>query len=291
MKAAAFDYCKPRTIEQVLALLDQYGPDARIMAGGQTLVATLNMRLSDPKMLIDITGLPGLSAIERRGDRLYIGALATHTAVEQSPLVAELAPMLASAAPHIAHRAIRNSGTWGGSIAYGDPAAEWPCCLVALDGTVHVQGPGGQRQIRATDFFQDLYTTDLRPDEIVIGADVPVATTADWFAFDELARRHGDYAVAGLAVAARFDGRKALRVNLGLLGMGVKPLRAPQTEAVLAGKVLDAATIEIAAASLRAELDPLPDLTHSAQTKRHLASVLLKRLLAAADASRAALTV
>ncbi|NBT10055.1 MAG: xanthine dehydrogenase family protein subunit M [Betaproteobacteria bacterium] len=291
MKAAAFDYCKPRAIGDVFELLKRYGPDARIMAGGQTLVATLNMRLSDPKLLIDITGLPDLSTIERRGDRLYIGALVTHTSVEQSPLVVELAPMLASAAPHIAHRAIRNSGTWGGSIAYGDPAAEWPCCLVALDGTVHVQGPAGQRQVKATDFFQDLYTTDLHPDEIVIGADVPVATTADWFGFDELARRHGDYAVAGLAVAARFEGRKALRVNLGLLGMGVKPMRAPQTEGVLAGKVLDAATVEIAAASLKAELDPLADLTHSADTKRHLASVLLKRLLQAADASRAAVTV
>ncbi|MBU6195833.1 MAG: FAD binding domain-containing protein, partial [Burkholderiales bacterium] len=144
MKAAAFDYCKPSTIEQALALLAQHGLDARIMAGGQTLLATLNMRLSDPKLLIDITGLPGLSSIERRGDRLYIGALATHTQVEESALVAEAAPMLASAAPHIAHRAIRNSGTWGGSIAYGDPAAEWPCCLVALDGHVHVQGPRGQ---------------------------------------------------------------------------------------------------------------------------------------------------
>lgn len=291
MKAAAFDYIKPRTLDEVFSLLQQHGPDARIMAGGQTLVATLNMRLSDPKVLIDITGLKGLSAIERRGDRLHIGALVTHTAVEQSDLVAELAPMLASAAPHIAHRAIRNSGTWGGSIAYGDPAAEWPCCLVALDGAVHVQGPGGQRQIKATDFFQDLYTTDMKPDEIVIGADVPVATTADWFAFDELARRHGDYAVAGLAVAARFEGRKALRVSLGLLGMGVTPVRAPQTESLLAGKVLDAATIEIAAASLKAELDPLPDLTHSADTKRHLASVLLRRMLKAADASRAAITV
>lgn len=291
MKAAAFDYIKPGTLDEVFSLLQQHGPDARIMAGGQTLVATLNMRLSDPKVLIDITGLKGLSAIERRGDRLHIGALVTHTAVEQSDLVAELAPMLASAAPHIAHRAIRNSGTWGGSIAYGDPAAEWPCCLVALDGAVHVQGPGGQRQIKATDFFQDLYTTDMKPDEIVIGADVPAATTADWFAFDELARRHGDYAVAGLAVAARFEGRKALRVSLGLLGMGVTPVRAPQTESLLAGKVLDAATIEIAAASLKAELDPLPDLTHSADTKRHLASVLLRRMLKAADASRAAITV
>lgn len=291
MKAPAFDYAKPRTLEELFELMRRYGDAARILAGGQTLVATLNMRLSDPEILIDITGLPGLSGIEVVGSSLRIGALVTHSQIEASPLVAEHAPMLATAAPHIAHRAIRNSGTWGGSIAYGDPAAEWPCCVVALDGTVLVQGPTGQRRIKATDFFQDLYTTDLKPDEIVIGAEVPLATRADWYAFDELARRHGDYAVAGLAVAATFDGTTAQRVNIGLLGMGVTPLRAPRTEALLAGKKLDEATIEIAAASLKAEVDPLADLTHSAETKRHLASVLLRRLLKAAHASRSALAV
>ena len=291
MKAPAFDYVKPRQMGEVFELLQRYGPDARILAGGQTLVATLNMRLSDPKILIDITGLPGLSSSEVRGDRLMSGALVTHSAVEASPLVAEHAPMLTAAAPHIAHRAIRNTGTWGGSIAYGDPAAEWPCCLVTLDGTVVVQGPGGQRRIAATDFFQDLYTTDLQPDEIVVGAEVPLATRADWFAFDELARRHGDYAVAGVAVAARFVGTTAQRVNIGLLGMGVTPLRAARTEALLMGKTLDAATIEIAAASLKAEIEPLADLNHGVDTKRHLAAVLLRRLLQAAHASRSALTV
>lgn len=289
MKAPAFDYLKPRQIAEIFELLQQYGMDARIMAGGQTLMATLNMRLSDPKILIDITGLPGLSSIEVKGDVLHIGALVTHSAIEASSVVAEHAPLLTMAAPHIAHRAIRNSGTWGGSIAYGDPAAEWPCCLMALDGTVVVQGPGGVRRIKATDFFQDLYTTDLKDNEIVIGAEVPLATRADWYAFDELARRHGDYAVAGLAVSARFAGTTAQRVNIGLLGMGVTPLRAPRTEALLAGRTLDEATVEIAAASLKAELDPLPDLVNGADTKRHLASVLLRRLLKAAHASRAAL--
>lgn len=290
MKSPQFDYVKATGIEQALALLAQHGDDARILAGGQTLLATLNMRLSEPTLLIDITGLTALRGISLRGDRLHIGALTTHTQIEGSPLVAEHAPMLSMAAPHIAHRAIRNAGTWGGSIAYGDPAAEWPCCLVALDGTVHVQGPRGARAIAATDFFLDLYTTALQPDEIVTGADLPVNTTADWFAFDELARRHGDYAVAGLAVAARFEGTVARSVRLGFLGLGVTPQRAPRTEAVLAGKTLDAATIEIAVACLKSELDPLPDLTHHSETKRHLATVLTRRLLAAAHASRSALT-
>jgi carbon-monoxide dehydrogenase medium subunit len=193
------------------------------------------------------------------------------------------------AVPHIAHRAIRNSGTWGGSIAYGDPAAEWPCCLVALDGSITVQGPGGTRRISATDFFTDLYTTALRPDEMVIGADVPIAGRGDWFGFDELSRRHGDYAVAGLAVAVRFDGAVVQRVQLGFLGVGAIPVRARRAEALLVGKVLDAAAIEIAATALKAELDPVADLTHSGETKRHLATVLMRRLLAAAQAGRSAL--
>ena len=289
MKAPDFDYAKPRSLDEVFALMRTHGDDARLLAGGQTLMATLAMRLSEPRLLIDLTGLPGLDGITVKDGRLHIGALVTHTAIEASPVVAEHAPLLSMAVPHIAHRAIRNRGTWGGSIAYGDPAAEWPCCLVALDGVVTVQGPGGTRRIAATDFFQDLYTTALRPDELVIGADVPVATAADWHGFDELSRRHGDYAVAGLAVAARFAGAQLQQVRLALLGVGAIPVRARRTEALLAGKVLDDAAIEIAATTLKNELDPVGDLTSNAETKRHLASVLLRRLLQAARASRGVL--
>lgn len=289
MKAPRFDYVKARTVAQALELLQRHGDDARILAGGQTLLATLNMRLSEPALLVDITGIQALRGIEVRDRRLHIGALTTHSEIESSATVATHAPMLALAARHVAHRAIRNAGTWGGSIAYADPAAEWPCCLVALDGQVHVQGPTGPRSIAATDFFKDLYTTDLRPDEMVVGADVPLATTSDWFAFDELARRHGDYAVAGVAVAATFDGTVARQVRLGLLGVGTTPLRARQTEALLAAKTLDTATIEMAVASLRSELDPMPDLNHSSEAKRHLAGVLARRMLAAAHASRTAI--
>lgn len=289
MKSPPFEYVKVHQVEEALALLQTHRDDARILAGGQTLLATLNMRLSEPALLIDIAGIDALRGIERVGDWLRIGAMTTHSEIESSALVAEHAPLLTAAVPHIAHRAIRNSGTWGGSIAYGDPAAEWPCCLVAMEGVITVQGPAGQRRIAATDFFLDLYTTDLQTDEIVVSAEVPIASTGEWFAFDELARRHGDYAVAGVAVAARFDGLVAQRVRLGFLGMGLIPLRAPRTEALLSGKVLDETTIEIALLSLKGELDPLPDLTHSSQTKNHLATVLTRRLLTAAHASRSAL--
>ena len=289
MKSPPFEYVKVYQVEEALALLQTHGDDARILAGGQTLLATLNMRLSEPTLLIDIAGIDTLRGIERVGDWLRIGAMTTHSEIEASALVAEHAPLLSAAVPHIAHRAIRNSGTWGGSIAYGDPAAEWPCCLVAMDGVITVQGPAGQRRVAATDFFLDLYMTDLQPDEIVVSAEVPIVSTGDWFAFDELSRRHGDYAVAGVAVAARFDGLVAQRVRLGFLGMGPIPSRAPRTEGLLSGKVLDETTIEIALLSLKGELNPLADLTHSSQTKNHLATVLTRRLLTAAHASRSAL--
>jgi carbon-monoxide dehydrogenase medium subunit len=279
MKAAEFDYAKPASLEQVFALMQEYGDEARLLAGGQTLLATLNMRLSEPALVIDITGIEALRGISVQGDLLRIGALVTHSEIEASALVAEHAPLLAQAAPHIAHRAIRNVGTFGGAIAYADPAAEWPACLVALGGTVVARGPAGERRIAADDFFVDLYTTALQADELVAACEIPLAQPQDWFGFSELARRHGDYAIVGLAASARREPHALAQVRLAFLGVGTVPLRARQTEALLQGKPLDAALIEQAVATLRAELDPLPDLTNSQQTKRHLAGVLLQRLL------------
>ncbi len=289
MKAPRFDYVRVRSVDEAIAQLRQHGDGARLLAGGQTLLATLNLRLSEPGLLVDITGIAQLRGIEKRGGQLWIGALATHADIESSPLVAEHAPLLAAAAPHIAHRAIRNVGTWGGSLAYADPAAEWPACLVALEGTVLLQGPRGRRSVPARSFFRSILTTAMQADEVLLGTEVPVAGAGDWFGFDELARRRGDYAAAGLAVAAQFDGTVARRVHLGFLAVGPTALRAPRTEALLAGRELTAATIEIALASLKSELDPLADLYHAAETKRHLAVVLARRLLTAAHASRVAL--
>lgn len=284
MKSPAFDYVKPRSLDQVFALLKEYGDDARLLAGGQTLMATLNMRLSEPRLVIDITGLEALRGIALQGPVLRIGALATHTEIEQSALVRQHAPLLSEAAPHIAHRAIRNSGTWGGSIAYADPAAEWPACLLALGGTVVARGPGGERRIAADDFFQGLYTTALAPDEVLVAGEIPVAGPDHWFGFNELARRHGDYAIVGMAMTARRKGSVLDDTRIVLMGVDATPLRAGKTEALLNGKAADAATTAMAVASLRAEIDPLPDLTNSPDTKRHLAGVLLQRLLAGARA-------
>ncbi len=285
MKAAAFDYVKPRSLDQVLALLQEHGDDARLLAGGQTLMATLNMRLSEPRLVIDLNGIDALRGISVQGNVLRIGALATHTEIEQSPLVARHAPLLQAAAPHIAHRAIRNSGTWGGSIAYADPAAEWPTCLLALGGQVVVQGPRGERRIAADDFFLGLYTTALAPDEVLVASELPLAGPDHWFAFHELARRHGDYAIVGMAATARRDGQRLQQLRIVLLGVDAIPLRARQTEAVLEGRTPDAALLQQAVQTLRGEIEPLPDLTNTPETKRHLAGVLLQRLLGSAGAA------
>lgn len=284
MKAAAFDYVKPRSLDQVLSLLQEHGDDARLLAGGQTLMATLNMRLSEPRLVIDITGIEALRGISVQGKVLRIGALATHTEIEHSPLVAQHAPLLKAAAPHIAHRAIRNSGTWGGSIAYADPAAEWPTCLLALGGTVIAQGPGGERRIAADDFFQGLYATALEPDEVLVASEIPLAGADHWFGFQELARRHGDYAIVGMAATASRQGGVLRQVRVVLLGVDATPVRASAAEAVLEGQTPDAARIAQAVQALRDAIDPLPDLTNTPETKRHLAGVLLQRLLTGAAA-------
>lgn len=282
MKAAAFDYVKPRSLDEVLSLLQAHGDDARLLAGGQTLMATLNMRLSEPRLVIDITGIEALRGIGLQGNVLRIGALATHSDIEHSPLVAQHAPLLKAAAPHIAHRAIRNSGTWGGSIAYADPAAEWPTCLLALGGTVVARGPKGERRIAADDFFQGLYTTALEPDEVLVASELPMAGPDHWFGFQELARRHGDYAIVGLAATAKRQAGVLRDVRVVLLGVDATPLRVPAAEAVLEGRTPDAALIAQAVQALRDSIDPLPDLTNSPDTKRHLAGVLLQHLMSGA---------
>lgn len=280
MKAAAFDYVKPTSIDEVISLLQEYGDDARLLAGGQTLMATLNMRLSEPELLIDITGIKSMRGIRVQGDALRIGALVTHTEIETNKLVERSAPILKAAAPHIAHRAIRNQGTWGGSIAYADPAAEWPTCLLALGGQVVAQGPNGERRIDVDAFFTGLYSTALQPDELLIACEVPLAGADHWFGFSELARRHGDYAIAGLAATAQLKEGALLGLRIALLGIDATPMRARETEALLQGRKLDPATLTEAVNCLRKEIDPLPDLTNTPETKRHLAGVLLQRMLA-----------
>lgn len=279
MKSAAFSYARPTRLREALQLLAQHGDEARLLAGGQTLLATLNMRLSEPSLLIDLQAIAELKGLRIEGAVLRIAALATHTEIAESRLVAEHAPLLAAAAPHIAHRAIRNLGTFGGSIAYGDPAAEWPACLLALDGVVIAASLRGERRIAADDFFTGLYTTALAPDEIIVACEVPLAVPGEKFSFAELARRHGDYAAAGLAASATFRNGAIAQVRLAWIAMGSVPMRSPAAELALATQALSADSVNRAVEALRSELNPLADLTHSAAAKKHLAGVLLRRAL------------
>jgi len=277
MKSAAFDYVKPKALQDALSLLAEAGDGAQLIAGGQTLLATLNLRLSEPSVLIDITDLTELKGITLVGDQLRIGALVTHTEIEDSELIAKHAPLLKAAAPHIAHRAIRNLGTWGGSLAYGDPAAEWPACSLALRATMIIQGPSGSRRISANDFFIDLYTTSLEPDEILVATEMPIATSQEVFYFHELARRHGDYAVAGLAAVAQKQGDVLTKCAFTFFSVSSKPVMATKAQDLVNGKKLNDELIGKAVAATREEIEAIADITNSAEAKEHLMGVLLER--------------
>lgn len=277
MKSAAFDYVKPKALQEALSLLEQGGDDAQLIAGGQTLLATLNMRLSEPTVLIDITDIDELKGISVVGNSLRIGALVTHTEIEDSELVAKHAPLLKAAAPHIAHRAIRNLGTWGGSLAYGDPAAEWPACSLTLRATMIIHGPAGERRISAKDFFIDLYTTSLEPDEILVATEIPLADKNEVFYFHELARRHGDYAVAGLAALAQKQGDVLTNCAFTFFSVGATPMMAIKAQDLVNGQKLSDVLIAEAVAEARNEIDAIADITNSAEAKQHLIGVLLER--------------
>jgi carbon-monoxide dehydrogenase medium subunit len=272
VKPAPFAYKKARSLEEAVALLGEH-KDARLLAGGQSLIATLNMRLSQPSMLIDINGISGLGATAHKNGKIEIGALVRHAQAERSELIAKHAPLIARAMPHIGHPAIRNRGTLGGSIAFADPAAELPACLLALNGEIDAIGPKGKRTIRAQDFFQDLLETALGDQEILTAIRVPAVTKESRVGFAELARRHGDYAIVGLAASARGDGKKLSDVHLAYFGVGATPLRARKAEAALASGSVDDAVAAL-------DLDPQDDVQATGAVKKHLAGVLLRRVAA-----------
>lgn len=281
MKAPPFAYARPEALAQVFDLLAAHGDGARILAGGQSLMATLNMRLSAPAILIDINRIEGLSGISLDGDVLRIGALTRHAEVERSPLVAEHAPLIAQAMPHIAHPAIRNRGTFGGSIAFADPAAELPACAVALGARFVLEGPGGSRTVPAADFFHGLYQTALAENEILVAAEIPVIPPGYRSGFQELARRHGDYAIIGLALHGNLAGGAFADMRLVFFGAGDRPVSAANASAALEGKPRGEEAIEAAAAALDTDLDPPQDLNADGPMRLHLARVLTRRVLGA----------
>lgn len=255
MKAPAFAYAKPASLEEAFELLDR--PNAKVLAGGQSLIPSLNMRLSSPELLVDITGLPGFSGIKVLDGSVRIGALVTHAELEKSSEIKKYLPLLAQAVPHVAHAAIRNRGTLGGSLALADPAAEFPACAVALEAVFQIAGKQRTRQVKASAFFKGLFETDLKPGELLVAAEFPVAKPSDRSVFLELTRRQGDYAIVGLA---------AHNDRIVFFGVGSVPF-------VLKGF----AEKGKAKSFLDKNLNPSTDLYHSSATKRHLAGVLLER--------------
>jgi carbon-monoxide dehydrogenase medium subunit len=279
MKPAPFEYHRPVSLAETFDLLDRYGDDGRLLAGGQSLVPALNLRLATPRAVIDINRIPDLDAIRVTPDGLVIGALARQEALERSPLVREHAPLIAAALPHIGHSAIRARGTIGGSLALADPAAELPACAVALGATIRVGRRGGSRDIAADNFFRGIYTTALAPGEIVTEILVPRAAAGWRWGFDELARRHGDFALAGVAAGASIVAGTIAQTRLVFFGVGPRPVRARGAEAALAGRRADAETLAAAGRALDGDLDPPGDVHGSPALRRHLARVLLSRVV------------
>jgi len=281
LKAPPFAYARARSLAEVFDLLARHGDGAKLLAGGQSLIATLNMRLSAPQLLIDISRLTELSGIQVRDGMVRIGALTTHAEIERSAEIRKDLPLLAQAAPHIAHAAIRNVGTFGGSIALADPAAEWPACCVALDAQFVIAGKAGTRRVAARDFFKGLYATALRSDEVLTQVEIEVPGPEYRSAFVELAQRRGDYAIVGVAAHAKRARGTLSDVRLAFLGIGAAPVLARKAMAAIEGKPASPEAIAAAAKTLAQDLDPTADLYSSAATKMHLARALTGRALTA----------
>ncbi|MDB5634208.1 MAG: molybdopterin dehydrogenase [Tardiphaga sp.] len=274
MKASAFSYIRPTTIDDALALLAQYGEQAKVLSGGQSLMPALNLRLSAPEWLVDIGGLSDLRTIAVSGGLLRIGALARHVDVLKSADVAEHAPLLADAMVHVAHPAIRNKGTMGGNLAHADPASEMPACMIALDAIIVVRSRAGERRLQASDFFTGIYETALAAEELLVAVEIPVAKQNSVRFFHEYARRNGDYAIVGLAASATLDGGSFADLRLGFFAVGDRPLLATAARHLI-GRPVTAAMLAEAQAALEAELDPQEDQQAPVAMRKHLARQLL----------------
>jgi carbon-monoxide dehydrogenase medium subunit len=280
MKAPPFGYVRAETLADAFRLMAAHGPDAKLLAGGQSLLASLAFRLSEPSVLIDISRVAELRGVSRDGDTLRIGAATVHAAVARDALVKSHVPLLAEAVPMIAHPAIRNRGTIGGSLAYADPAAELPACCIALGATVIATSVKGERRIAATDFFTGLFSTALAEGELIKAIEFPVATTGERSALVEVARRSGDYAMAGLAMRARVEGGVLHDPRLVFFGVGDTAVIARSAAMALAGKAPTGETIAAAQRALDGDLDPPTDQHGGPDMKRQLARTILTRAIA-----------
>jgi aerobic carbon-monoxide dehydrogenase medium subunit len=276
MKASAFSYVRPTSIADVLGLLATHGDRAKVLSGGQSLMPAMNLRLISPDLVVDIGALAELRGITVSGDVIRIGALARHIDVLNSREIAAHAPLLTEAVAHVAHPAIRNRGTLGGSLAHADPAAELPACMLALDATIIARGRDGERRIAAADFFQGIFQTALTTDELLVAIELPAAQTRSAYFFDEFSRRHGDYALAGLAAQALIKDGILLDLRLAFFAVGDRPVLA-KAASTLVGVPVTPKRLSEALAVLAEELVPHTDQQATASMRKHFAGVLLTR--------------
>lgn len=284
MKPARFRYYDPETVEEAVSLLVEFGSDARVLAGGQSLVPLMNFRLARPKYLVDINKVSSLDYIRQGDHTLAIGAMTRQRTVETSTLVQEKNPLLIEASRYIGHPTIRNRGTVGGSLAHADPAAEWPALAMVMDATLVLRGPQGERCIPAEDFFVTYLTTCLDPSEILVEIRIPELSRGAGWSFLELSRRFGDFALVGVAIRLTTDGSGICTDGaIALTGVGAYPVRAQSAEQLLRGERLSEALFEHVARAVAKELEPDSDLHASADYRRTVARILTLRGLAIAQ--------
>jgi CO/xanthine dehydrogenase FAD-binding subunit len=287
MKPAQFEYHAPASIEEALGLIARHGSEARLLAGGQSLVPMMNFRLVAPSAIIDLNHIPDLATIAEEAGTVRIGAMTRQRALEFSALIAERLPLLRDAVRLIGHLPTRSRGTIGGSLAHADPAAEIPMVLLALEGDVLVRGPRGERRIAAADLIRDALTTSLEPDEILIEVQVPVMRRGAGWAVEEFSRRHGDFALAAIAVVLARDGGRCAHARIAAAGIASRALRLKAAEQILLERGLDERALAQAAAKATDGIEPLSDRAASGEFRLHLARVLTERALKRAAACAA----
>ena len=277
MKPAAFDYIAPKSLEAAVAALAAANGDGKVLAGGQSLMPLLNFRMTRPAIVVDLMHIPGMSFIELRGDRVAIGAMTRHADLEFSDLVAAKLPVMAAAMRHVAHLAIRNKGTIGGSLSHADPAAELPMLAVFYGATIKVQGPEGRREISAEDFFVSALTNCLDPEEIVFEIEFPVLASHAGWAFEEVARRFGDFALASIAVSFEVHDRRIADARVAVMGVADTPRRLREAEAALRGLQGGPEAAAGFAEVVRSGVTPESDIHVSAEYRKNLIGILAGR--------------
>ncbi|HUP38853.1 MAG TPA: xanthine dehydrogenase family protein subunit M [Vicinamibacterales bacterium] len=281
MKPAAFEYFRPGSLDEALALLAEHGGDAKPLAGGQSLIPAMNFRLATPAVLVDLNGISELSYIKNDAADVRIGGMTRQRMVERSGIVSDQVPLIAETMPHIAHPAIRNRGTIGGSLAHADPAAELPAVMVAVNAHLTVSSRAGAREVEADEFFVGLFSTAVQPGELLTEIRISPPASRSGFAFQEISRRHGDFALVGVAAVVSLDtGGNCADARIALLSVGDRPMRAVEAAKILAGQRPSPNAIAAAAdAAATKDIDPSSDIHASARYRRHLAKVLTRRVL------------